>query len=77
MKKKEPIECLSVWKKRESEMSSLTNNLPLPKLTKAVNFDNWSLKMKALLGSQEDWEVVENGHVKPENTKNWSNAQNA
>lgn len=29
--------------------------------------------MKTLL--QENWEVVENGHVEPENTINWSNAQ--
>jgi len=42
---------------------SLTNIVPLSKLTKAVNYDNWSLKMKVLLGSQENWEMVENGHV--------------
>ena len=37
-------------RKKESEMASLTNSVSLPKLTKAVNYDNWSLKTKALLG---------------------------
>jgi len=35
------------------EMASLANNMPLPKLSKGVGYDNWSLQMKALLGSQE------------------------
>ena len=33
------------------EMVSLTNSMPLPKLSKGINYDNWSLQMKALLGS--------------------------
>ena len=56
-------------------MVNLTNSVPLSKLTKAVNYDNRSLKMKALLDSQENWEVVENGHVEPKNNTNWANAQ--
>jgi len=64
-----------VFEKKESEMASLTNSVSLPKLTKAVNYDNWSLKMKALLGSQENWEVVEDGFDEPANTTGWSNAQ--
>ena len=48
------------------EMASLANSMPLPKLSKGVSYDNWSLQMKALLGSQEVWEVVENGHQEPE-----------
>ena len=44
------------------EMASLANSMPLPKLSKGVSYDNWSLQMKALLGSQKVWEVVKNGH---------------
>ena len=64
-----------MFEKKESEMASLTNSVSLPKLTKAVNYDNWSLKMKALLGSQENWEVVEDGFDEPANPTGWSNGQ--
>ena len=64
-----------MFEKKESEMTNLTNSVSLPKLTKVVNYDNWSLKVKALLGSQENWEVVENGFNEPANTTGWSNAQ--
>ena len=62
-------------RKNKSEMTGLTNSISLSKLTKAVNNDNWNLKIKALLGSQENWEVVEDGFEEPTNTTNWSNAQ--
>ncbi|CAA0805768.1 Unknown protein [Striga hermonthica] len=29
------------------------------------NFDNWSIKMKALLGAHDVWEIVENGYEEP------------
>ena len=35
------------------------------KLTK-TNYDNWSIQMKVLLGSQDLWELVENGYAEPE-----------
>jgi len=56
-------------------MTSLTKSLSLPKLIKTVNYNNWNLKMKVLLDFQENWEVVENGHAKLENTKIWSKSQ--
>ncbi|MBA0881146.1 hypothetical protein Goshw_009775, partial [Gossypium schwendimanii] len=34
-------------------MENVTSNVPLPRLTK-VNYENWSIQMKALLGSQDD-----------------------
>jgi len=43
-------------------MVNIANNMPLPKLSKGVSYDNWNLQMNALLGSLEVWEVVKNGH---------------
>jgi len=57
------------------EMASLANSMPLPKLSKGVSYDNWSLQMKALLGSQEVWEVVKNGHQEPEDIGEMTIAQ--
>jgi len=46
----------------------------VPMLYKS-NYDNWSIKMKALLGTQDIWEIVEKGYPKPENEGSLSQTQ--
>ena len=41
------------------------------KLTKE-NYDNWCIRMKALLGSQDVWEIVEKGFEQPESDEGLS-----
>ncbi|GAU21256.1 hypothetical protein TSUD_286660 [Trifolium subterraneum] len=52
------------------------NGVPLqvPMLTKS-NYDNWSLRMVALLGAHDVWEIVEKGLVIPENETTLSQTQ--
>ncbi|KAG6527467.1 hypothetical protein ZIOFF_009569 [Zingiber officinale] len=56
-------------------MGSIINNVPLPQLTK-VNYENWRIQMKALLGSVDCWEVAQEGFEEPESTAGYSAAQN-
>ena len=48
--------------------------MTLPKLSK-TNYDNWSIQIKALLGSQDCWEEVETGFTEPEAGTALNNAQ--
>ena len=51
------------------------NQMPLPRLTKS-NYENWSIQMKALLGSLEAWEGIETGFEEPTDTTGYTAAQN-
>ena len=31
------------------------------------NYDNWNIRMKALLGAHDVWDLVENGYNEPQN----------
>ena len=39
------------------------------------NYDNRSMKMKALLGTQDVWEIIEKGHIEPGNKASLSQTQ--
>ena len=49
----------------------MMGQMSLPRLTK-TNYENWSIQMKALLSSQDAWEVVE----EPKDTTGYTAAQN-
>ncbi|XP_022968851.1 uncharacterized protein LOC111467986 [Cucurbita maxima] len=56
-------------------MANMMGQMPLPRLTK-MNYENWSIQMKALLGSQDAWGVVEEGFEEPKNIIGYTAAQN-
>jgi len=65
--------CFTIW--YQEPMTNVMGQIPLPQLTKASPYDNWSIQMKALLGSQDTWEVVEEGFEEPTNTTGYTTAQ--
>ena len=68
-------ECLFLYNLVSEPMANVTGQIPLPRLTKATRYDNQSIQMKALLGSQDSWEVVEEGFEEPTNTTGYTAAQ--
>ena len=56
-------------------MANMMGQMPLPRLTK-TNYENWSIQMKALLDSQDAWEVVEDGFKESIDTTGYTVAQN-
>ncbi|XP_074559994.1 uncharacterized protein LOC141816064 [Curcuma longa] len=44
-------------------------------ILKMNNYDNWSIKMKALLGAHDIWEVVEKGYDEPNDESVLSSTQ--
>ncbi|CAI8600638.1 unnamed protein product [Vicia faba] len=56
-------------------MANMMGQMPLPRLSKS-NYENWSIQMKALLGSLDVWEVTNDGFEEPSNTTTNTAAQN-
>ncbi|XP_061353100.1 uncharacterized protein LOC133297887 [Gastrolobium bilobum] len=64
---------------RETQKTGLnvkryTKSMSLPRLTK-VNYVNWSIQMKVLLGSQDAWDVIHDGFAEPATTAGFTAAQ--
>ncbi|XP_014522702.1 uncharacterized protein LOC106779157 [Vigna radiata var. radiata] len=47
-------------------MAKVVNGMSVPQLTRKTNYDNLCLQIKALLRSQDVWNMVEEGYVEPD-----------
>jgi len=56
-------------------MANLTGQMSLPRLTKGTRYDNWSIQMKVLLGSQDVWKVVKEGFEEPTDIMGYTSTQ--
>ncbi|KAL1352527.1 hypothetical protein AAHE18_06G173600 [Arachis hypogaea] len=57
-----------------SSPKGTTLSFQYPQLSK-LNYDNWVARMKAILGAQGVWEMVEKDYVEPENVDKLTEAQ--
>ena len=55
-------------------MSNMMAQPQIPKLT-ATNYGNWSIQMKVLLGSYDNWDIVESGYDEPKDEAVLSDAE--
>ena len=55
-------------------MENMMNQMSLPRLTKS-NYENWSIQMKALLGSLDAWDVTHDGFEEPTEVGGYTAAQ--
>ena len=56
-------------------MANVTGQMLLPRLMK-TKYENLSIHMKAFLGSQDAWEVVEEGLKEPKDTMGYTATRN-
>ena len=56
-------------------MANMMRQMLLLRLTK-TNYENWNIQMKALLDSQDAWEMVEEGFEEPKDTTGYTAVQN-
>lgn len=56
------------------EMANNSIPFQMPRFTKE-NYENWCIRMKAILGAQDVWEVVNKGYAEPQDEATLSQAE--